>query len=90
MNSVTTTPFDSKFAADMAQIHSAEAVAAQECCDQAAFWHVALVVGMIALAAFGLFLAVEWPALMIPVCVIVVGKLLIDLFERIKSSCCTA
>ena len=88
VTATNTTAFDSQIA--WAQTQSAETIAAQECCETSTFWHIATVVGMVALAAFGLFLVVEWPILAIPVCAIIVGKFAIDLINMLRNCCSSA
>lgn len=77
-----------------AQLHSpafrdvmndAELVGKQESCG--GFWNIALIVGMVALALFGIILAIEWPALLIPASIIIGGHLLVELGYLISRAC---
>ncbi len=88
INPTNTTAFDAQIA--WAHMQSAEIVSAQECgLDLNALWHVATVVGMIALAAFGAFLVIEWPILIIPVAALIITHIAINVLECIKNCCTT-
>jgi hypothetical protein len=68
-------------------LNDAELVKTQESCS--GFWNVAMIIAMFVLAIFGVILAIEWPALMIPASIIIGGHLLVELGYLISRSCCS-
>ncbi|MBI2743299.1 MAG: hypothetical protein HYX48_05225 [Chlamydiales bacterium] len=62
----------------------AETIGKQNC-SGFSFWFTAQLVGMCALALFGVFLVIEWPAIAVPVVIIFGANLAIDGLNLFRS-----